>query len=107
MALAAPALPNLVFSSGGTTSNAVTNLDDSLAISLFAPSALSGTVTVQVEPTTTGTAFVTLQSGGVDVSIAASKAIVLNPVPFRQLRLSSSVAEAATRTFTAMRMMPV
>src|SRR5713101_2530813 len=99
-------MPNLTLTTASTVSNALSNLDDAIAIGIVAPTAVTGTITVQVEPTATGTAFVSLQSGGVDVTIAAAKAIVINPFPFRQIRLITSATEAATRTFSVLRTMP-
>ncbi len=107
MAIATVASPALTIQSGTTSSNALVNLDDAIALAIFASTALTGTVTVQVEPTSTGSAWSNLQSGGVDVTIAATKAIVLNPMPFKQLRLLSNASEGATRTFSVLRSMPV
>lgn len=106
MAFAYVQSPACIIPNGLSTSNVLSNLDDCWAIGLTAPATLSGTITVEVEPTSTGIAFVTLQSGGLDVSIAASKAIVLSPFPFRQLRLVSTAAEGADRTFSVLRIMP-
>jgi hypothetical protein len=100
MPLQVVGLPALTFSTASTTSNAIGILDDSWGLTLYSPSALTGTITVQVEPTDTGTNFVDLQSGGVDVTLPAGKATVINPIPFRQLRLITGTTEAAARTFT-------
>lgn len=94
-------LPNMTATSGGTTTNAVGNLDDAWGLTVFSPGTLTSTgVTVQVEPTSTGTNFVVLQSGGSDVQFIAGRATVISPVPFKQVRLVCSAAEGATRTFT-------
>ena len=54
-------LPNLVFSSGGSNTNAVGGLDDAYGVSLVSPAVIpGGTITVQVEQTDTGTNFVNL-----------------------------------------------
>lgn len=101
MPLIVTGLPNLLATSGGTTTNAVGNLDDAWGLTVYSPGTLTSTgVAVQVEPTSTGTNFVALQSGGVDVTFPAGKATVISPVPFRQLRLVCSAAEGAARTFT-------
>ena|SRR3990167_2980745 len=109
MAIATVTLPAMIILSGASTSNAVRHLDDAVAVSILSPDTLtSTTITVQVEPTSTGTDWVTLQSGGSDVVIeAVSKAIVVNPFPFRQLRVIGNAAEAADRTFTVLRTVPV
>jgi hypothetical protein len=58
-------LPNLVLTTSGVTStgNAIF-VDDVYALGLSAPSALTGTITIQVEPSSSGTNFQALQSGG-------------------------------------------
>jgi hypothetical protein len=89
-------LPGMVLNAD-TTSNAVGTLDDAWGLTLISPSALnSSQVSVQVELTDTGTGFVVLQSGGVDVTMIANRAMVISPVPFRQIRISSTTAETAT-----------
>ena len=108
MAFATALFPNMVITtSSSATSGAQGGLDDAYGISLISPAALTGTVTIQVEQTDTGTNFVNLQSGGVDVTIAANKGIVITPFPFRQIRLISGSTEAATRTFTLAKVFPV
>lgn len=91
--------------SSGNTSNviAVDSVSlDSLAgaagVCIYAPAALTGTITVEVS--VDGTTFVTLQSGGADVSIGAGKAITLTEISFRHVRLKSSGSEAAQRVFS-------
>ena len=100
MALVVTALPSIVIVSGSSNGNAVASIDDAFAITIFSPSALTNTITVDVEPSTTGSSFVTLQSGGSDVAIPAGKATLLSPSGFRQLRLVASGSEAASRTFS-------
>jgi hypothetical protein len=92
----------MVTSAGGTTSNAIGFFDDAWAISIYSPTTTftSTYVTIQVEPTSTGTDFVTLQSGGSDVTLSSGKAMVLSPLPFMQMRIVHDAAEAAERTFT-------
>lgn len=70
-------------------------------IGILAPSAVTGTITVQVCDLEAGT-YRALQSNGVDVTIAAGKAAVLDPMPFQYLRLSSGSAEAAARAFVVL-----
>lgn len=93
------AFGTLTIASGGTTSGVVRpNEGDSITI--FAPSSLTGTITVEIEPTATGTSFCTLTSGGSNVTIAASAALIISPANFGQLRLKSGSTELADRTFT-------
>jgi hypothetical protein len=100
--LAVTRLPAMVTSAGGTTSNAIGLFDDAWAISIYSPATTftSTYVTIQVEPTSTGTDFVTLQSGGSDITLSSGKAMVLSPLPFMQMRIVHDAAEAAERTFT-------
>ena len=100
MPLTVVGLPSAVIAINATDSNAVGALDDALSISIFAPSSLTGTVNLEVEPSSTGTAFVVQQSGGSDVTIPANKATTIANPSFRQFRLVSGSAEAASRTFT-------
>lgn len=99
-------LPPLVIPNGGTDSNALAAKDygDAVEITIYSPATITGTITVQVSPndppSTTG--FVTLQSPpGTDIAVAASKAITIVAYSYKQLRIHSSGAEAAERTFPA------
>lgn len=92
-------LPAIVIVSASSVGNAIAQFDDATALTIYSPAALTGSITVETEPTSTGTNFVTLQSGGSDVTIPAGKATVLNKVGWRQMRLVSAASEGATRTF--------
>jgi len=86
--------------SGGTTSGVIRQFDDAWALTIYSPATLTSTsVTIDVEPTDTGTSFVTLQSGGSDVVMVAGKATVISPVPFMQMRVVCGAAEGADRVF--------
>lgn len=73
-------------------------------IVIYAPAALTGTVTVQVATGATEAAavWVTLQSAGSDITVAAAKAVTIDAVAWDWMRMLSDGAEAATRTFTVM-----
>ena len=103
MPLTVTGLPTLTIPNGLSTSNALKDFDDAFGIAIYSPATLSGTVSVQVEPTSSGTSFVTLQSGGSDVTLPAGKATILNPVPWKQMRLVSGAAEGADRSFAVTR----
>lgn len=102
MPLAVVALPNMVVSSGGTATNAVRNLDDAWALSIYSPASTftSTSVLLSVEPTSTGTNFIPLQSGGVDIMLTSGRAMVISPVPFMQVRVEFGAAEDKSQTFT-------
>lgn len=87
-------LPTITFSSGATNSPAIGGFSDCLGIGLFNSSNSTGTVTVQVEPTDTGTAFLDHQSGGADITMTASESATISPVTFRQLRLRGTTVNA-------------
>lgn len=90
--------------SGGSTSNAIVDFDDAWGLTIYSPGTVTATqFTVEVEPSSSGTSFVTLQSGGSDVTIPASKATVISPVPFKQMRITSSSAEGQDDVFTVTR----
>ena len=99
MALRSVALTDLTIANGGTTSNALTANDLKFirSVTIQGPSALTGTVTVQVS--LDGTNFVALQSAGSDVTVTAAKALILSPLPVRGLRVVSGSAEGAERVF--------
>lgn len=70
---------------------------------LYAPTALTGTVTVQVaavDAPASGDWRALQVVPGTDVTIAASKAIVIPCGGARALRVNSGSAEGADRTFT-------
>lgn len=70
------------------------------ALSISAPDTLTGTVTVEINHTETGSSgWKELHSNGTPVTVPAGGAIVLTAVPAARLRLVSSGAEAAARTF--------
>ncbi len=104
-------LPTLTVSTNasGVSPGLGTVLDYSVAISILAPATLTTTSggAVQVEPTDTGANWVTLLSGGNTVFVPQASAIVINPFPFRQIRLSSSATETAPRTFQLLATIPV
>lgn len=89
----------MVIVNASSYSNAISVFDDATALTIFSPASLTGTVTIETEPSSTGTNFVTLQSGGTDVTLSAGKATVLNKVGWRQMRLASNASEAAARPF--------
>lgn len=102
-------LPDLIVSTGAAAqSNTIILFDDAYGLSIQAPGTLTSTaITISViNSTSTSLAFATLQSGGQDIQLSAGKALVITPVPFRQLQLQGSAVEAATRTFTAAKVFP-
>jgi hypothetical protein len=89
----------MIVVNGSSYSNAISILDDANALTVYTPATMTSTgFFVEVEPTTTGTNFVTLQSGGVDVSLPAGKATVLNKVGWFQMRLAAPATEGGART---------
>ena len=99
MAYSVSGMPSLIIPSGASTSNAIQDFGDAYGITIFSPATLTDVITVEVEPSSSGTNFITLQSGGIDVTLPASKATVISPVPFLQLRLRSSSVEGQTDVF--------
>lgn len=96
-------LPTLVIANGGTESDALDyqDLRHVESLTIFGPSALTGVATVEVAPTRTPVAadWVALQSGGADVTITADKATTIHPGVAQALRIVSSAAEGAERSF--------
>jgi hypothetical protein len=108
MAFVAVNLPTATIPSGGSTSNIIKDVGDAYAITIFTPATLTSTgITIGVEPTSSGTSFVTLQSGGTDVILPAGRATIISPPAFKQLRLESSSVEGANRVFSLVSHMAV
>lgn len=97
-------LPNLVIASSATdTTTAITaSLEDAESVTIVAPSALTGTVTIKGS-VDGGTTYVDVGSGGTDVTIGAGNAVTLSPFTFNALKVTSGSAEAAERTFTVLK----
>lgn len=91
----------LTIPNGGTTSNSLSRrrLAHVGPIVLVAPAVLTGVVTVQVPDKEISPNWSALQSGGADVTLPAAKATTLDISPFLNLRLSSTLAEGAARSF--------
>jgi len=101
MPLVLRGMPSMVIPSGFSTSSVIRLFDDAWALTVYTPATVTASqVKVEVEPTDTGTAFVTLQSGSVDVNLTAGTATVISPVPFLQMRITSTSVEAQKDTFS-------
>ena len=96
------AAPNttLTIAAGATLSDSVAIANGIRCLGVDAPATLTGTITVQVEPTSTGAAWATLTSQGSNVTVPAGSSVSIFPITFGQIRLSSSAGEAAARSFT-------
>lgn len=93
-------MPSMVNPGGTDTSSIVSLFEDAFGLTIFAPTTLTSTGNlIEVEPTSTGTNFVTLQSGGTDVVFTAGKATVISPVAWRQMRIVGTAVEASQRIF--------
>ena len=71
------------------------------SLSIQAPAALSGTISLQSADEPDGSRWTGVQSPpGTDITVPAGKSVVLTDAPFPRLRLATSVAsEAAERVF--------
>lgn len=97
-------LEDLTISNGNTESNVLDEdaLSGAETLAIYAPDTLdAATFTVQVAPVPEPAAadWTDLQIDGADVTLTADKATIIFTVPFRALRISSSVAVAADRVF--------
>lgn len=86
----------------GETASGWQKTNEADAITIYGPSALTGTVTVEVRVDDNGDA-ITLTSGGTNVTVAAAKAVVISPPAFDAFRLKSGSAEGSDRTFVLTR----
>lgn len=95
-------LASCVITSGQQAGSAVGPCDDATAVTIFAPSTLTGTIRIQAsqnDATRTAGTWVDVKSAGSNITVAADGAVTVIEVAFRWLRLFSGSAEGATRTF--------
>lgn len=90
----------------GPTSSSAVDIDHTTAkfprrhVGIGAPSTIDGTVTVQVDRTSTGSWVDLSQDGSTSaVTVPAGSARLLKNFPFGRLRLQSSTGEASNRDF--------
>jgi hypothetical protein len=101
----AVAFTDVTIASSGTISTAA-NLGDGVLTMLLMPATFTGTaVTFQVAESADGTYRALTDSAGaaVSVTVAASKAVALNPTTFlgvRHIKVVSGSAEGGARTVT-------
>lgn len=90
--------PSLSFTGTSTTSNAIVGFNDcrSLGLAFIDSSAVGVSQTIQVEMTTGGSDWVDLQSGLADVTMTASEGLVIEPLPFQQIRLLATGSSTGT-----------
>mgnify|MGYP004447908831 CR=1 FL=1 len=70
-----------------------------MAMTIHGPSALTGTVKVQISNATGGTYRDLQTSGGADINIGAGNSVTIDPLIGAALKLVSDGAEGAERTF--------
>lgn len=96
-------LPNLVISSGGSSSTSTPSgaLDDALSVIIVAPAALTTQLKVQVS-VDAGSTWGDLQSGNTNVFISQAQAVAVVGIPGEALLRVTDVAstEGTTRVFT-------
>jgi phage terminase large subunit GpA-like protein len=102
MGLQVKNLTDLVIASSGQNSNTLglDKLRDSEFITIYSPSALTGTVTVYASQDNS-TFLQVIDESGSAVTLAASKATTFQMAGYNYLRIQSDAAEAAERTFNA------
>lgn len=93
-------LPNLVIANTATDSTTpiTQHLDDAYAVMITAPAALTGTVTVRTS-SDNGVTYGDHGSGGTDITVGAGNTVTLTDIAFNALKVTSSLAEGAERTF--------
>jgi hypothetical protein len=105
MGLQVKNLTDLVIANGQQNSNSLSPADlrDSEFITIYAPATLTGTVTVYASQA--GSTFVqVIDENGSAITLAASKATTFRMGGYNYLRIQSSGAEGAERTFIASRL---
>lgn len=96
-------LGNLTIALNGSNSNVISGrvLRTVKSVSITAPAALDGTVTIQT-PDGIGSSptYTALQSPpGTDITIASSKTIVITSLPMHGIRVSSGASEDPAKVF--------
>jgi hypothetical protein len=96
-------IPDMVISSGTTTSNVLKpdDLKQATTLLIIAPSALTGTVDFQISDD--NTTWATLTDEGADVTLPAGKAKQVTINERSYVRLLSSASEGSDRTFKILR----
>lgn len=89
-------LADIVIPNGGTESNAL-DVGSVNSLAIFAPAALTGTVTLQISPD--GENWYNAKSGGDNIAVAVDAGVVITNGGYKYLRLISGSTEAAARTF--------
>lgn len=84
-------------------STGIDSLRDADGLCIYAPSALSGTVTIEVSPDNSN--WASLTSGSVDVMIGPAKAVTLVEISWRYMRLKSGTSEGDNRFFLVSKLM--
>lgn len=93
-------LPAFVIGLNEQVSNEISQLRFLTGIAIYPQGSSTGVVTVQVNASRTGTSgWVNLQSDGLDVQVSGDGVVVISPIPAFRMRLNSSLAEGAERTF--------
>lgn len=102
-------LKDITIPNGGSTSNAITLFEDAYGLGIQAPATLTASqVTIQVSVSSgSASVFADLLSGNTTVVFSAGQYRVISPIPARQLRITSSSAEGADRTFQCMKVFQV
>jgi hypothetical protein len=94
---------NVLLASGlPTAPNMATTGDgfrDADFVTIHAPDTLPETVTLHVDSSEAAVNFNPLYRGGADVTIPAGKAVTIDELAFRAMKLVSGVGVAAQRTF--------
>jgi hypothetical protein len=95
-------LGTMVIASSGTDSTAIEFKRKPVrGVAIYAPAALTGTVTLYVSADSAST-YQKLQSAGSDITIGAGDCVVVDAVACDYMRVTSGSAEASARTFVVM-----
>ncbi len=115
-------LPDLVVANGQVLSNVLTERGyptapnmttdgfgyrDADSVTIEAPAVLAEVATLQVAELESGGTFDNLVRGGADVTIAAGKAVTVELLSFKAMRISLGGAAAAQRTFKVTKSSPI
>ena len=96
-------LPTLTIDNGFASSSVLLGFEDASALTIMAPTTLTGTITVRVATESSGvtasSTWADYQSGGSDITIGQGNAVQFSPPNSGSIILVSSSLEAGRRYF--------
>ncbi len=100
-------LPVMTMDAGFASSSVLVGFDDASALVIIAPTAMTGTATVQIASDSSGvtasSGWADYQSGGSDVTLGAGNSVQLTPPLGGSILLVTSATQSAKISFSVMK----